>query len=113
LTLATTVTVTVTEGIIEIVGAGDGTAVGEVAATGEDVGVGSSMTGVGVSVGAAVGVAWPQLITITVARANRMPLTNKLIDFKRLSFLFISRWGVCGAVRTRGALQLSFVYLLL
>jgi len=92
-------TVTVMEGITEIVGAGDGTAVGEAAATGEGVGVGSSMTGVGVSVGAAVGVgvsvgtavgvAWPQLISTTVARAKRMPLTNKLIDFKRLSFLLI------------------------
>jgi hypothetical protein len=80
------------EGITEIVGTGDGTAVGEATATGEGVGVGSSMTGVGVSVGTAVGVAWPQLISITVARANRILLTNKLIDFTRLSFLFIGRW---------------------
>jgi hypothetical protein len=75
------------EGMTEIVGAGDGTVVGEAATTGEGVGVGSSTTGVGVSVGTAVGVAWPQLISTTVAKANRMPLTNQLIDFKRLSFL--------------------------
>jgi hypothetical protein len=82
------------EGITEIVGAGEGMAVGEAAATGEDVGVGSSTTGVGVSVGAAVGVAWPQLISTTVARANRMPLKNRFTDFKRFSFLCISRWEV-------------------
>jgi hypothetical protein len=86
--LTSATTVTVMEGIIEIVGAGDGTAVGEAAAPGEGVGVGSSMTGVGVSVGTAVGVAWPQLISTIVAKASRMPPTNKLIDFKRLSFLF-------------------------
>ena len=91
LTLATTVTVM--EGITEIVGAGDRAAVGEAAVTGEDVGVGPSMTGAGVSVGTAVGVAWPQLISITMAKANRVPLTNKLIDFTRLSFLFIGRRG--------------------
>jgi hypothetical protein len=77
------------EGMTEIVGAGDGAVVGEATATGEGVGVGSSTTGVGVSVGTAVGVAWPQLISTIVAKANRMPLTNKLIDFKRLSFLLI------------------------
>jgi hypothetical protein len=82
--------VTVIEGIIEIVGAGDGTAVGEATVTGEGVGVGSSMTVVGVSVGTAVGVAWPQLISTTVAKANRTPLTNRSIDFTRLSFLFPS-----------------------
>jgi hypothetical protein len=83
------ITVTVMEGMTEIVGAGDRAAVGEAAATGEGVGVGSSMTVVGVSVGTAVGVAWPQLISTTIAKANRVPLMNKLIDFKRLSFLLI------------------------